>query len=208
MKVNAVIVKNKKDKNNKPTANAPLILSVIAVLSGLSSGVLIYCFFKESLSMEILELFTSFFWNFKGKTAGEVISGLILSALPYIFLMFIFAMDVTGAPLCLALTFFKALAPTLLFSYLYEAQGLKGVEYVFLVLAAGEIFSISGTLFITSCSYRMSRITYNMCLKEKEKFPQEMRDFILRFSVGTGIIIISKIVTFVSVTVFGDLFTF
>lgn len=208
MKVNAVFLKPTKIKSEENFIGTPLILSVIAVFAGLISGTLIYCFMKDSLSSEVLRLFISFFYDFSSKTKAEILSGLIVTVLPYIFLMFVFGLDLIGAPLSLIFTFFKSLAPTLLFSFLYREYGLKGAEYVFLVLAAGEMLSLFGILLVCSSSYRMSRELQALYNGTKGEFPQEIRSFLLKFSVGTGVIILGRIVTFMTITSFSSLFEF
>ena len=208
MKVNAVFLKPTKIKSEGNFIGPPLILSVIAVFAGLISGTLIYIFMKDSLSSEVLRLFISFFYDFSSKTKAEILSGLIVTVLPYIFLMFVFGLDLIGAPLSLIFTFFKSLAPTLLFSFLYREYGLKGAEYVFLVLAAGEMLSLFGILLVCSSSYRMSRELQALYNGTKGEFPQEIRSFLLKFTVGTCVIILSRFITFLTVTGFKDLFVF
>lgn len=208
MKVNAVFLKPTKIKSEGNFIGTPLILSVIAVFAGLISGTLIYCFMEDSLSSEVLRLFISFFYDFSSKTKAEILSGLIVTVLPYIFLMFVFGLDLIGAPLSLVFTFFKSLAPTLLFSFLYREYGLKGAEYVFLVLAAGEMLSLFGILLVCSSSYRMSRELQALYNGTKGEFPQEIRSFLLKFSVGTCVIILGRIVTFMTITSFSSLFEF
>lgn len=208
MKVSAFLVKKPTVRRNANFISTPTIFSVIAVLTGFVSGALLYCFFKERLSAEVLKLFISFFYDTSDKTNAEILSYMLLSALPYIFIMLILAFDLIGAQLCLIFTFFKSLAPTLLFSFLYCEYGLKGAEYVFLILAAGEIVSLFGVLLICSCSYIMSRKIRNVYFGEKTETPQEIRNFLLKFSVGTAIIIFSRFITFFTVTTFSDLFVF
>ena len=208
MKINAVFMKPQKAKSKNPEFNTPLILSVIAVFFGLVSGALIYCFMKDSLNADILKLFTGFFYDFSGKTKAEILSGLIITVLPYIFLMFIFALDLIGAPLSLVFTFFKSLAPTLLFSFLYREYGLKGSEYVILVLGAGELISLFGVLLVCTATYKASSALREFLRSTKGELPQEIRSFLLKFTVGAGVIIFSRFVTFLTVTGFKDLFSF
>ena len=208
MKVSTVFIKQKRNKNETNLPDTPLILSISVILSGLISGMLIYSFMKESLSAELLKVFISFFYDSTSKTEPEFLSGLLVSILPYIVMMFIFALDLIGAPLALIFTYFKTLAPTLLFSFLYCEYGLKGAEYVFLVLAAGEITSLLGTLLICSSTYRMSARMKEIYKAGKGEYPQEIRKFIPKFTVGTVIVILSRLIIFITVTSFKDLFVF
>ena len=82
----------------------------------LASGFALYCFFKESLTTDILKLFISFFCDTSGKTKAEILSHMIISVMPYILIMLILAFNLIGAHLCLIFTFFKKFRnPFLLF---------------------------------------------------------------------------------------------
>ena len=93
MKVSTVFIKQKRNKNETNLPDIPLTLSISAILAGLISGMLIYSFMKESLSPELLKVFISFFYDSTSKTEPEFLSGLLVSVLPYIVMMFIFALD-------------------------------------------------------------------------------------------------------------------
>ena len=208
MKVSTVFIKTKRKKSKSNFPDAPLILSAATILTGLISGTLIYCFMKETLTANVLKLFFSFFYDFSSKSNSEALSGLLISAVPYIFIMLVLALDLIGAPLSLLFTYFKTLAPTLLFSFMYREYGIKGAEYVFLILAAGEIVLLFGVLLICSSTYRMSRSLFNFHKGIKGEYPQKIRSFITEFTMGTVIIIFSRFVTFLTVIVFKGLFVF
>ena len=208
MKVNAFLTKKTAHEKSENYISTPTVFSIIAILTGFVSGALLFCFFKGRLTDDILRLFISFFYDTSGKTNTEILSTMILSVLPYIIIMLILAFDLFGTHLCLIFTFFKSLAPTLLFSFLYNEYGLKGAEYVFLVLAAGEIISVFGILLTCSCCYIMSKIIRNVYFGNKTEFPPEIRNFLLKFTVGISIIIISRFITFLTVTTFRNLFVF
>ena len=206
MKVSTVFIKKKRNEVYLPDTDS--ILSLTAILAGFISGMLVYIFLKESLSEDILKLFIRFFYDSSTKSKLEFLSGLIVSVLPYIITMFIFALDLIGAPLALLFTYFKALAPTLIFSFLYCEYGLKGAEYVFLVLASGEITDVLGTLLICSSTYKTSKNIRETHKSGKGEYPQEIRTFIPKFTVSTAIVISGRLITFLTVTSFNNLFVF
>lgn len=207
MKVSAVIMPRKKYKRQNRGISSSVYFSVFAVLAGLICGTLVFRFMRESVFQSVFRLFISFFSDFSNKSYGEIISGLILSELPYIFVIFILAFSVIGSPFIFLLSFAKSLAPTLLFSYLYCEYGLKGTEYVFLVLAPGEIISLFGMLLLTqSCLTLSSFLKRNQT--EKGEYRQEIKAFSLKLAVGTGVILLSRLITFLTVIRFSSLFTF
>lgn len=208
MKISAVLVKHHKRHGKKKDFPTPLILSILSIVSGFLCGTLFYCFMKESLYDSIFELFISFFTDFTNKSSSEIISGLILSELPYIFIMFVFSFCVIGFPFTLFVTFVKSLAPTLLFSHLYCEYALKGAEYVFLVLLIGEAVNLFGTLLMTQGCFHMSSVLYENLWKERGECREEIKSFSLKFALSAGTIILSNVITFVTVTSFNSLFSF
>lgn len=207
MKVSAVIIP-KRMINKESYISAPLILSVSAVLTGFVLGTLTYCFLKESVFQGVFSLFISFFTDFSNKNSPEILSGLILTELPYIIAMAILGFSVIGYPLILILTAVKSIAPTLLFSHLYCEYGLKGAEYAFLVMAAGEIVAIFGVLLMTQCCYRMS-MQFNRSLSaENGERRENLKIFFLKFTVSSVILIFSRFITFLTITSFSSLFSF
>ncbi len=208
MKVSAVIVNPHKKNSKLPEFKASLFFSVFTVFSGFISGTLLYCFIKESLYNDIFSLFISFFSDYTQKSSLEILSGLIVSELPYIFMMLIFSFSAIGYPFCFILTYIKSLAPTLLFSHLYFEYGLKGAEYVFLVFLIGEIINLFGVLLMTQSSYTLSRFLAENIKSARGESTAEIKDFALKFSVSTVIILLSNVITLLTVSIFSDLFVF
>lgn len=208
MKVSAVIVNSSKKSRKIPELKPSLILSFLAVFSGFVSGTLLYCFLKESLYNDVFSIFISFFSDYTQKSSPEILSGLIVSELPYIFMMLIFSFSAIGYPFCFIMTFVKSLAPTVLFSHLYCEYGLKGAEYVFLVLIAGEIISLFGVLLMTQSSFTLSRFFADNIKNAKGESTAEIKAFLLKFFVSTAIILLSNIITLLTVSLFSDLFVF
>ena len=208
MKVSAVIIPKRDKKHHVAFVSPSLVLSVFAVLTGFVSGALVYCFLKASVFQGVFELFLTFFTDFSNKNSPEILSGLILTELPYMIFMAILGFSVVGYPLVMILTAVKSIAPTLLFSHLYCEYGLKGAEYVFLVFALAELISIFGVLLMTQCCYTMS-LCLNRSLKaEKGERREEFKNFFFKFTVSSGILIFSRFVIFITVTSFSKLFSF
>lgn len=208
MKVSAVIVKPQKKRHKPHKITPPLIFSFSAVLSAFVSGVLLYCFFKEKLYTGIFEIFISFFTDYTQKSSLEILSGLIISELPYVFMMLIFSFSAIGYPFTLLLTFIKSLAPTLLFSHLYSEYALKGAEYAFLVLLPGEIICLFGVLLMTQGCFTASKQFTDNIKNVKGESTAEIKSFMLKFAVSTLIIIMSKLIMLCTISIFGDLFAF
>ena len=157
MKVSAVIVNHRKAKKNNISLNLSLTLSILPILCGFISGALLYVFMKESLYRGVFDVFISFFTDFSNKSSLQILSGLIISELPYIFIMLIFSFSAIGYPFVLMLTYIKSIAPTLLFAHLYSEYALKGAEYVFLILLPGEIINLFGIILLTQGCFAFSR---------------------------------------------------
>lgn len=208
MKVSAVIVKPQKKRHKPYKISPPLIFSFSAVLSAFVSGVLLYCFFKEKLYTGIFEIFISFFTDYTQKSSLEILSGLIISELPYVFMMLIFSFSAIGYPFTLLLTFIKSLAPTLLFSHLYSEYALKGAEYAFLVLLPGEIICLFGVLLMTQSCFTASKQFTDNIKSVKGESTTEIKSFMLKFAVSTLIIMMSKLIMLCTISIFGDLFAF
>ena len=208
MKVSAVIVNPHKKVQKSKDLPLSLLLSISSVLLGLISGTLLYCFFKESLYSDVFSLFTNFFSDFTQKSSLEILSGLMVSELPYIFMMLIFSFSAIGFPFTILFTFIKSLAPTLLFSHLYFEYGLKGAEYVFLVLLPGEIVCTFGVLLMTQSCFNLSKFLSKNVKTTRGESSEETRNFTLKFAVSTVIILISNVITLLTVACFSSLFIF
>lgn len=208
MKVSAVIVNPHKKVQKSKDLPLSLLLSISSVLLGLISGTLLYCFFKESLYSDVFSLFTNFFSDFTQKSSLEILSGLMASELPYIFMMLIFSFSAIGFPFTILFTFIKSLAPTLLFSHLYFEYGLKGAEYVFLVLLPGEIVCTFGVLLMTQSCFNLSKFLSKNVKTTRGESSEETRNFTLKFAVSTVIILTSNVITLLTVACFSSLFAF
>lgn len=208
MKVSAVIVNPQKKKHLNNITNMPLILSILAILLGFILGTMLYCMFRETLYSDVFSIFISFFTDFTKKSSFEILSGLIISELPYIFLMLLLSFSVIGYPFTLLLTFIKTLAPTLLYSHLYSEYGLKGAEYVFLVLLLGEIVCTFGVLLMTQSCFNLSKFLSENVKTTRGESAEEIRSFTLKFAVSTLIILTSNAITLLTVSCFSSLFIF
>lgn len=208
MKVSAVIVNHRKAKKNNISLNLSLILSILPILCGFISGALLYAFMKENLYRGVFDVFISFFTDFSNKSSLEILSGLIISELPYIFIMLIFSFSAIGYPFVLMLTYIKSIAPTLLFAHLYSEYALKGAEYVFLILLPGEIINLFGIILLTQGCFAFSRHIDGVLKNLKGEYIQELKGFLLKFSVSVAIILFGNLITLFTISLFSGLFSF
>ncbi len=211
MKFSAVIIpKNglKKTEKGSSRGDYKLLLSFLSVFLGLLLGALIYVILSEKLKGSIWNLFKSFFSDFSNKTNPEIISGLVLSEIPYLVVMFILGLSAIGYPIVLVISTIKCMAPTLLFSYLYSAFGLKGAEYVFLVLALGKIIMLLGVIMVTHSSFSMSYAIKDILNENRKEYKTELKKYLLRSGVITLIFLMSCLLTFSTVKGFSSLFSF
>lgn len=208
MKINAVILPKKSDKDNSYENDKSIYISFIFILCGLICGALIYLFTGANLKGSIWNLFTGFFTDFSNKSNPEIISGLILSGLPYYFAMIVFGSSIFGYPFVLLLSFIKSMAPSLLFSYLYSSYGLQGAEYVFLVMAPGKIIMLLGVLMLTQSCLTMSASLQKLTNEGSKDCKHELRKFVLRSVIIYVVLLASDLVSFITITGFSSLFSF
>ena len=95
-----------------------------------------------------------------------------------------------------------------LFSHLYFEYGLKGAEYVFLVLLPGEIVCTFGVLLMTQSCFNLSKFLSKNVKTTRGESSEEIRNFTLKFAVSTVIILISNVITLLTVACFSSLFAF
>lgn len=208
MKINAVILRNRNSENIFGSGNIRIYISFFVIAAGLVSGSLIYLFTSETLGGSIWNIFVGFFTDFSSKSNPEIISGLILSELPYFIVMFVLGFSVIGYPLVLILSFIKSMGPTFLFAYLYSSFGLKGAEYVFLVHSIGKIVMLLGVMMMTQSCFTMSMTLKNQLTDNNKDCKNELKKYIIRSLVIFGIFLLSSLINFLTITSFSSLFSF
>ena len=100
MKINAVI---SKPSINVNSANKSAIISAAIIAIGIIIGSIIFIVSKNTLADSLLDYFVSFSVDFANKNKPEILSGIILSNLPYLFMMLILGTSIIGTPAVLIL---------------------------------------------------------------------------------------------------------
>ena len=204
MKINAVISKPsiKFDLSDKLAMFSAVIIAV-----GIVTGAMIYSVAKSEIVNLLCEYFTSFVTDFANKNKPEIISGLILSNIPYFIMMLIFGTNVAGTPGVIALTYAKSMGIGLLYTYIYEAYALKGIEFCLLVLLPGKFVLIFAIILLTqNCMLTSNNLRKNLKCEESRVVP--LHKFALRSMIIAVIFILSSVVDYFTLTGFSALFDF
>ena len=204
MKINAVI--------SKPTlkfefADKIAVFSAVLIVIGIISGTVIYSVTKNNIVDSICEYFISFITDFSNKNKPEILSGLILSNIPYFIMMLIFGTNVIGTPGVIALTYAKSMGIGLLYTYIYDAYALKGIEFCLLVLLPGKFILILAMILLTQNCYVTSN-NIRKSLYNSENRAVSLSKFALRSLIIVTLFVISSIVDYFTLTSFSSLFDF
>ena len=204
MKINAVISKPsvKMDRANKSA-----IVSALAVSIGIVVGSIVYAISKGELTDTLLEYFISFSMDFTDKNKPEILSGIVLSNIPYFIAMVILGTSAVGTPVVLPLTFVKSMGLGLLTTYIYDAFALKGIEYCLLVLFPGKSVLIFAMILATQNSIITSNIIRKK-LKYKDNGVVSLNKFALRATFILIMIMLSGVIDFLTLLSFNSLFNF
>lgn len=204
MKINAVISKPSIYVNY---ANKTAILSAVIIAMGIISGTIIFLVSDDTVAETLFEYFISFTTDFTNKNKPEILSGLILSHIPYFVVMEILGVSVVGIYLIPMITFIKSVGIGMLVTYIYQMFTLKGIEYCLLVLFPGKFILIFAMILlaqnclITSDNIRLS------AHGNKDRVV-ELNKYILRTIFIAMIIIVSSIIDFITIISFSSLFDF
>ena len=204
MKINAVISKLSINVNY---ANKTAILSAVIIALGIISGTIIFLVSDDTVAETLFEYFISFTTDFTNKNKPEILSGLILSHIPYFVVMEILGVSVVGIYLIPMITFIKSVGIGMLVTYIYQMFTLKGIEYCLLVLFPGKFILIFAMILlaqnclITSDNIRLS------AHGNKDRVV-ELNKYILRTIFIAMIIIVSSIIDFITIISFSSLFDF
>lgn len=205
MKINAVITPKKLNiKENTLSKNKITVTTFLIMILGIIFGAVFYNFAHSELKNNLEIAFRSFNDDFINKSKPEILSGLLLTALVYIVLVFLFSTSVIGAPFIYSLTFFKLLGLGTLVSYIYSSYGLKGVEYCILILLPGKFFMILGSLILTDSSVYFSRSIRKISDNNKAELKKQFAIFIIVLIIFT----VSVAVDYFTLIFFSDLFSF
>ena len=188
-------------------ANKSAIISAGAIALGIVLGSILYSAGKVAEDSTLIDYFISFAMDFSNKNKPEILSGIILSHIPYFIMMLIFGTSVIGTPAVVLLTCIKSMGLGLLTTYIYSAFSLKGIEYCLLVLFPGKFILIFAMILLTqSCLVNSESIRNS--LKNKEGRVVSYDKFALRSLLILILIILSALTDFVTIISFSQLFDF
>ncbi len=204
MKVSAVIAPN---KLNFKQQNTSVLLSFLPIALGLITGSVIYMLCEDYLTGKLWDYFIGFTAEFSHKNGPEIISGLIVSNISYITLMFFFGTGAFGAPIVLMLSFIKSAGLSLTATYIYATYALEGIEYCLLVFFPGKVLMLFSMLLITQSSFATSR-EVGRIIKGTAESEVRLDRYILRSSLILAIFVLSSLVDFLMIISFSSLFSF
>lgn len=204
MKINAVI--------SKPTvkyniADKTAILSAGVITISIIVGAIIYSIVRSDVTDTLCEYFLRFTTDFTNKNKPEIISGLFLSNIPYLILMFIFGTSYIGVPAVFLLSAVKSIGLGMLTTFIYDTYSLKGVEYCLLVLFPGKFIFIFAMILLTqNCC--INSMNVKQMIREKKDGVVQSDKYILRYILLLIAFMLSSAVDFLTIKVFSTLFNF
>ena len=207
MRIGAVISAEKFKLSPVKLNNPSAVISFLIIATGLVFGSLFYTFEGSLLKDELWNFFVSFSSDFSNKNKSEVLSGLLISNLPYICLMTVFGTCAVGTPAVLLLSFLKSAGLGALSSYIYGAYAVKGIEYCLLVFFPGKIIMLFAMLLLTQSCYNLSKDIFSS-LKQEGIKKVNIEKYFLRTVLISVIFVISSLIEFLCVTSFSSLFSF
>ncbi len=206
MKINAIITSDiiKKDGIFKDRI---LLINSLVITFGIITGTLFYTISEDYLAGEIWESFVKFNIDFTAKTKTEVLSGLIMGHLPYVFMMILFGTSAVGIYFIAPLAFIKSSGLGLIVAYLYSSFGLKGVEYALIIFLPGKFFVILSMLLLMHTSINYSAHIRGLIRGDSVK---ENSSTLYMFKVLTAVLmfILSAFVECFLIISFSSLFSF
>ena len=204
MKINAVISKPSVKLNS---ADKTAIISAIVIAAGIIIGAIVYSIAKSDVTDTLCEYFLKFTTDFSNKNKPEIISGLTLTHLPYLFMMFIFGTSLIGTPAVFTLTAMKSIGLGLLTTFIYDTYSLEGIEYCLLVLFPGKFILIFAIILLTqNCCINSLGIKYTV--KGIEGRVVQFDKYILRSVFIVILFVLASIVDFLMINFFSSLFEF
>ena len=204
MKINAVISKPSVKINS---VNKSAITSAIMIVVGIIVGSIIYLINKDDLVNSLFDYFISFSMDFSHKNKPEILSGIILSNIPYFIIMLVLGTSAVGTPGIFALTVVKSMGLGMLTTYIYDSFSLKGIEYCLLVTLPGKFILIFAMILATQNSF-MTSDTIRESLISKEGRVVSLNKFLLRSIFILFLILLSALVDFIAIVSFSSLFNF
>lgn len=207
MKVRAVISTGKIKTHDFETGKINLFLVAACMAAGIMSGCATYIIFADVIKGELWNCFIGFSTDFASKTYPEIFSGLLLSNLPYLLIMYLTGTNTKGCYLSLVFTFLKTYGLGLVSTYIFCCFALKGIEYCLLIFFPGKIFLIFAILLLTENCCNMS-YKINCVAKQKYSSQTDPTRYNLRTAFVLLIIILSAVIDLIMIICFSSLFNF
>lgn len=203
MKFSAVIAPKKLKIETK---NNGLLFSFSAIALGLVFGCVLYVLSKDYTNETILKYFLRFTTEFSYKNKSEIISGLIVSNIPYLIFMFIFGAGALSSPFIFLLSFIKSAGLGMTATYIYDMFALDGLEYCLLIFFPGKAVLLFSMLLLTqSCFMTSSEVRRSI---KGEDVTVKMENYIIRSVLICSVFIIASLIEFIVINCFSSLFSF
>lgn len=206
--MNAVISSNilrnakKITEGNKITA-----ANFSVILGGIVSGALVYLTGKEYIIGEICDYFLNFTTDFSYRSKIEVLSGLLLTHIPYVIICVTLGVCIIGTYLIYFFSFIKAAGISIILAHIYCTYKLKGVEYALLVFLPGKFMMIFAMLSLMYISVNCS-IKLNKKIKGDNTEKLYFSGYYGRSAVTFMLFVVSSLIDFICVSCFSPLFDF
>lgn len=207
MKVSAVISAKSLSAKKINKAVPSVVIAALPLILGVIFGSIIYFLSDQSIFDSLKTYFLEFATEFSGKNKSEIISGLIVSYIPYVIIMLIFGMCACGTAPIFLVSFLKSAGIGMTATYIYDVYALKGLEYCLLVFYPGKIIAVFAMLVLTHSCYAMSK---EISSSVKGKCDSEVRvdRYIVRTLLISSIFAVSSIIEFLTIVCFSELFSF
>ena len=205
MTIKTVMVKNKIDILDGGRVSTAI--SCIPIGAGLFVGCLFCFLFENQISEKLIITFVEFSTIHTNKSDAEIFSGIVLSIIPYLIIMYFLGTSARGTSAIFILTFLKALGLSVATTYIYFTYELKGIEYCLLVFFPGKILLIFSMLLLTENCYLTSKYI-KKSIKNKNDSKVDLAKYDFRIVFIAFIMLISCVVEFVLIKAFSTLFVF
>lgn len=206
MKVSAVI-SPKFIKRNSTNYDKMSLINFSVLSLGLLFGVLIFILAEDYLTGEIWEYFIRFSVDFSSKNGIEILSGMILSHIPYILLMIVFGTSVCGIAPIMLISMIKTMGLGLVSAYIYSAYSLKGVEYSFIVFFPGKFVLLLSVMVMMHICVNASRAISRISAGDIQA-KYSLSEYLAKISIGVLLFIFSSVIDCLAVMCFSSLFSF
>lgn len=207
MKVSAVITANKLKYESTGCKQPGIIVVFIVLTLGLICGCVVYTVSDDSLFSSLGKYFISFTTDFSNKNKPEIFSGLLLSDIPYFFVMTVLGLSALGYIPGLVFSFIKCAGIGAVSTHLYITYSLKGIEYCILMLFPSYAVLIFAVMILTHSCY-VTSIKINNLIRSKDEPDIEIRKYLLRSVLIYSMFFTATLVRFFAIISFSSLFTF